>query len=136
MKGLAMGNKITALDDFEDEINSILEDYIDEVFEKSDAAIEGFVQKIVAELKRTSNRSDRKGDEYKKYAEGWMYAKERYMDGYIYTIYNEAKPTLTHLLEFGWLNEYTEVLGNAHISKAFEKYQEQIIDELWSQMNK
>ena len=129
-----MANKLVKVEEFENEVKEMLGDYYGDVFKKAENHIEDFVQRIVEELKRTSNRSE--SDLSGKYAEGWTYAKEEYMGEYSFIIYNKNKPTLTHLLEFGWLTEYVEVFGNAHISKAFEKYEEDIINELYAQLNK
>ena len=74
----------------------ILDDFFDQVSVDSKKAVSAAGKSCVAELKSTS--PSRTGE----YAAGWrMRTESDRFGGYYVRIYNAAKPSLTHLLEFG-----------------------------------
>ena len=92
-----MANKRTTLDRLADEIGDILDDYVTEITEDVNTAALTTGKDTRAELRQTSPR--RTGA----YAKGWdtRTTQDPINKALTVTVYNKAKPRLTHLLENG-----------------------------------
>lgn len=98
--------------DLAKEIDEILANYTEEVYEASQKAAYTVSEEVAERLAMKSPRRNHSG---KHYAEGWTVGKER--DGYV--VYNATKPRLTHLLEKGHATRNGGfVSGKRHIRPA------------------
>ena len=123
-----MGKKVS-IDGLEDAINDILKDYENDVKKAAAPVIKKAAETAKAELRATSPEDT---GEYKK---GWRYKKSS--DGMSYTIYNDAKPGLTHLLENGHASRNGgRVAAKPHIKPVEEKVKEALPDELKNAIEK
>lgn len=87
--------------------------------------IETIKKKMALEAsKELKNISPRRTGQY---ALGWTYINKNGD----YIIYNEKRPTLTHLLEYGHLtrNGKKRIAPNPHIRPVFEKYAKLYVEE-------
>lgn len=104
------------------ELTKALEEYTTEVEEGIKEASKEVADEAVQELRATSPKNTGK------YAKGWTKKKEG--DGYI--VYNNTKPGLAHLLEFGHAKRGGKgrVSGRPHIGivedKAIKKFEDRI----------
>lgn len=92
-----MASDITvSIDNLGKVFESILDDYKQEVDEKSNKAVTKVGREVAQDLQNTSPKKT--GD----YAKGWAvkHDNDRY-GSTVSTVYNKTKPSLTHLLEFG-----------------------------------
>lgn len=99
-----------------DEIMRQLEEYTSAVIEDINLAGERIAREGAQELRQGS--PERTG----KYAKGWAYQKDKQHRALTrYTIYNKAKPQLTHLLEYGHaLRGGGRVVGKPHMAPVEE----------------
>lgn len=95
------------------ELTKALEEYTTEVAEGIKEASKEVADEAVQELRATSPKNTGK------YAKGWTKKKEG--DGYI--VYNNTKPGLAHLLEFGHAKRGGKgrVSGRPHIAPAEDR---------------
>ena len=107
------------------QMETILDDYSDEVKAVANEAFESVAKKALVRLKQTSPRS--KGRRGGRYARGWALKRERVSGNVLTaTIYNRARPGLTHLLEHGHVTRnghgtYRRTPAHPHI-KAVEQW--------------
>lgn len=92
-----MSARTVTVDDFSPAVERILEDFAREVEGDMRRAVQAAGRETVQLLRETSPR------ESGAYAEGWRYRTEAGLGplGYYVRVYNAAKPSLTHLLEYG-----------------------------------
>ena len=119
----------------QDQIQKILEEYIDTERDKIEQITQEVAQDVANELKKTSPKSDRGG---KHYRAGWRVQNGK-VAGVRRTItsvvYNATKPNLTHLLskehdiknQFG---EYGRSKPDPHIANAEERGNELYLQRL------
>ena len=136
-----MGKKVT-IDNLNEEINKILEEYADDVYNNLSIITKRIGQKG-AQAIRNEAKKDFNG---KKYASGWGVTTEQ---GRLYTtviIHNKKQAGLAHLLEHGHVlkngtgrvinhkNGKAEVDGQIHIEKVEEKliaeYEREVVNTL------
>lgn len=116
----------------EAQIGRILDDFSNEI----DARVDSIIQEKAFELRdliieRSPYDDDNKTSRH--YKDGWRATKKTVSTGAVYyVIYNITKPTLTHLLEFGWVNKKTgEIIGRTpHLYKSYEEVQENLLEAL------
>ncbi len=102
--------------------------YSEEMKEAVFSIIEKQTKKAAERLRKTSPKSKESG---KHYASGWTVRTVRTKDSVSCTVYNSAKPQLTHLLENGHLDRSGKrVEGTPHISPAETETIESIDKEL------
>lgn len=90
-----MAKKTTSVDTVAGEIVLAIERYTEDVSKAIENKIDEKAKAIVDELKITSPKDT--GE----YAKGWTSKKTKKGGEYRRTVYNKAKPSLTHLLEKG-----------------------------------
>ena len=79
-------------------VRGMLEDYGDEVRQKTEATLAKLGPEIASQVRDNSRQFKGTG----KYAQGWTSKTEIDLKGTVKEIvYNSAQPTLTHLLEYG-----------------------------------
>lgn len=126
-----MGRKKITIDELYDEINTILEEaegkVTDCMHEFSTAYAKIGKRKLSAEApKRTG-----------KYAAGFAYKVIDYDRGSKIILYQKAKPTLTHLLEFGHLNrDGSRTPGYFEFTKIRDELEKEYKDRLSEELAK
>lgn len=86
---------MTKVDDLENELTGILDEFAGISVDAMEAAQKAAAKAGVKKLKQTSPK--RSGE----YAKGWKTKTEKTRTGTTTTIYNGDRPGLAHLLEFG-----------------------------------
>ena len=117
---------VISIDDLADEIMDMLEEYGEEVTEEMKAIVKQVSKECVQDIKEAS--PVKTGD----YKRGWKQkvAFENEKDIRV-TIYNNKKPQLTHLLEYGYLKSASKrVEGRAHIRPAEEKAKKKLMEKI------
>lgn len=121
--------KVT-IDKLSDEVMSVLKEETDARLEEINKRVDQIAAEAVNELKQTSPRSKGSGGKHGHYAEGWAKKNEESnWEGITKkTIYNKAKPQITHLLENGHLKAggTERVPGIPHIGPVHEKIAEKL----------
>lgn len=125
-----MAKKVT-VDNLQDAIASILDDYEGEIYENLDEITNKIGKKGVEALKNTSKETF----SGKAYASGWAMVSEKNRLYTTVTIYNKKQPGLAHLLENGHVKangtgRYGQWDGKEHIYPV----EEQLIDEYESEV--
>jgi hypothetical protein len=118
-----MSGKITGYD--ADLIMKTLTAYSDGVGETIKAEAKKLAKQAKEELKSSSPKSKKDRTHY---ADSWKVKTTEYTGKIEVTVYNEKKPGLTHLLEYGYINSQTgkRVPAKKHI----EPVQEQLNSDL------
>lgn len=99
------------------EITQAIAEYTDDVVQAIEVEVETTAKAVQADIKADSPR--RTGE----YAKGWTRKKEKQQGAISYTIYNKNKPTLTHLLEYGYAKRGGgRVEGKPHIEPAVDRH--------------
>ena len=111
--------KLTPIERLQADIDKILEEYADEVGQKSEECVKKVAQKGVKALRNNSPGSG-------KYAKGWKYQLETSRLETVATIHN-SKPGLPHLLEHGHVTRngtnrsYDDTPAHVHIAPVEEE---------------
>lgn len=105
-------------------LEDILKEYSDEFQHNLEKACKSVANDCANELKQTSPSGDSDSDHYK---DGWMAVKESVGNHVNYTVANQNKPGLTHLLANGHVvsnghGSYGRTQANPHIANAEQKY--------------
>jgi threonyl-tRNA synthetase len=101
------------------EIMKVLAEYTEDVQKGIEKAADKRAKEAVKTLKTTSPRSEKN---HPHYADGWKVKKSKENGSLTVTIYNQKKPHLTHLLEFGWvMKSGKRKSGRAHIEPVQEE---------------
>ena len=125
-----MKNEIT-IDLLSSTIEEMLTDYSAEVKKTVAEVLPKVARDTVKELKKTSPKKT--GD----YASGWKSKKETSRIGTKVTIYNDAKPYLTHLLENGHANrDGGRTSGIPHIKPAEQNAIKETIKQIEDSLEK
>ena len=114
-----------------EQLQNILDDYVEKVDETTDECMESVSKETVEELKNTSPTS--KG--HTKYARSWTVTKK----GHQYIVHNKKHYRLTHLLEKSHVianqyGEYGRTEPQKHIEPAEDHAQAKLIKELESRL--
>lgn len=125
-----MAKKVT-IDNLQDAISSVLEEYEGEIYENLDAITQKIGKKGVEALKNSSKEAV--GG--KTYASGWAMLAEKNRLYTTVTIYNKKQPGLAHLLENGHVKangtgRYGQWNGIEHILPV----EEQLVSEYESEV--
>lgn len=126
-----MAKKVT-VDNLQEAIDSILEEYEGEIYENLDEITQRIGKKGVEALKNTSKETF----SGKRYASGWAMVSEKNRLYTTVTIYNKNQPGLAHLLENGHVKangtgRYGQWDGIEHIYPVEEK----LVDEYESEVS-
>ena len=121
----------TNFNSIETQLERILNDFEDESAALADKIIKEKAQELRDLIKERSPYNE-KNTSGKHYRDGWTISIERFGSDKIYVIHNESKPTLTHILEFGWINQRTgKLVGKyPHIFKSHKEVQERLLEAL------
>lgn len=120
--------------DFTKIMNNILTDYGDEVRQEAAEVLTDLSDKVVTEIKSKSPR----GEGTQHYADGWTAerAKDKFGTDRV-VVFNQTKPTLTHLLENGHRGyplknggRTRDVPGKKHISPTQKWAEKEAMKEL------
>lgn len=114
------------------ELDEVLEEYNDELDENVQIVMLAVAKETAKKLQDTSPKKTGR------YARGWTVQSD--FDSKTYTVYNAAKPSLTHLLENGHLRRnqfgtYGRVDGIPHIKPAEEWANAEVLKRLESRLN-
>jgi len=124
-------SKTIPVDHIASEIAEMLEKYTDEVSEQVRSSINQIGKETVQELKQTSPRQTGQ------YAKGWSKRVVLNKNGqYAIQIYNQKKPSLTHLLEYGHKKTGGGMVpARQHIRPAEEKATQKLIGKVKDALN-
>lgn len=129
-----MGKKVT-IDNLQDAIDNILEEYQGQVYENLEQITKQIGQKGVEALKNSSKEAF----QGKKYASGWTMLTDKNRLYTTVTIYNKKQAGLAHLLENGHVKangtgRYGQWDGKEHIlpveEKLVDEYESEVVSNL------
>lgn len=114
---------------FRDEIIASLQNVAKEARDEFETVADDVSREAVADLKANSPKSERNG---KHYAKGWKAKKTKTKFGDVkITVYNSTKPTLTHLLENGYISRSgRKVKGKEHIKPVRDDIERKLKERL------
>lgn len=117
------------MEDLTVQVAELLDEYNEEFDEAVNRAMHAVAKEAAEKLKATSPRKT--GE----YAQGWTVKND--FDNKTYTVYNKAKPSLTHLLENGHLekNQFG-VYGRTEAKKHIKPVEEWAIEETVERITK
>ena len=114
------------------QLTQVLEEYDEELDKAVNVSMRAVAKEAAEKLKATSPRKTGK------YANGW--AVDSNFRTKTYTVYNKAKPSLTHLLEDGHLarnqfGTWGRVEGRKHIKPVEEWANAEVLNRITQELN-
>lgn len=127
-----MANRRIQIDQLETAVNSLLEEYTEDIREELNEIVSDVTKQGVKELKSKSRSSF---DGTGKYASGWTSKTETGRVSAQGTIYNQRLPGLPHLLEHGHANRGGgRTPGRVHIATVEDKVLEMFVEKVKSKL--
>jgi len=110
----------------------ILDDFEDETAARAEEIIKEKSYELCDLIKERSPYNNTSKTHYTHYRDGWKVKTRKFGVYKIYIISNQVQPTLTHLMERGWINQHTgKLVGrHPHIERSYNEIQEKLMEAL------